>query len=390
MFRSIMSTEELELLDGITPAEGTVEQGTNTDDTTGTIDTRRTTEDNSGAEGTIDTTVTVPLDTDPTSEIGVEVEQNINDSTDFISTIEAESEGFETSDVLQEIEEAETPEEKLEIAIEALLKNVGLKTNKISLEDYDNKLNKNLQISQEGFFGRIGNSFKRAFTSRTKLSDKLQQALDKLEKNGTREGDIKDPSWSKSLITNNTRRVTSAEVVAYYNKLYTVITSKDIDDFFKEAATVIQKVATELDKGRFFADDEGTKNILSLNTEIDQITNKLDAYLNSKSSNSIDKYPDYEPISIKDAKTLVSKLEEKIANAYGPGEKNYMDVIAKYNDNFFNNIVLRIAGNNASDVKAARKVVTSINRSSSKIFRLVALLNKATYSVVRYIEDSSK
>ena len=135
---------------------------------------------------------------------------------------------------------------------------------------------------------------------------------------------------------------------------------------------------------------EGTKNILSLNTEIDQITNKLDAYLNSRSSNSIDKYPDYEPINIKDAKTLVSKLEEKIANTYGPGEKNYMDVIAKYNDNFFNNIMLRIAGNNASDVKAARKVVSSINSSSSKIFHLVALLNKATYSVVRYIEDSSK
>ncbi len=323
------------------------------------------------------------------SVLDSEIQQSDIENLSLQQQVNDEVDGIQTSDVLEQMQECSSDKEKLDVALEHILSKVGLKQKYISVEAYNEKLEKVLNISQEGFFSRVGSAINRTFTRQKTIYKKFNDSYNKLKTNGSKKDNLKDPSWSKHLICNSNDLVTGKEVVSFYKKLNDTLNSTTLDKYLQEIADITTKVAGEINKSRFVADNEASKNIIDLNNKINELTEKVTKFLLSNQNKNHDFYPDFEPIKISDVNSIKSIIEKNTQPLQNSTYLHLQQVIKDYNDNLFINANLRLAGYLAKDIRAARKIMVNINHSLYGIYNLYIKLEKSTYSLVKYIEDSS-
>lgn len=310
-------------------------------------------------------------------------------------SLQQQEDAIETGEVLQKIEEAETPEAALEIAREHLLNKIGY-SKSFSLESFNNDLNNSLSVAQEGVLSRIGNAIKRTFTTSARFEEKLEQAIDKLKNNGSKTDLLVDPGWSKYLIATSNKTITSTEVMAFMKQVENIIDIKELNKYLDKISNIYNDIAQELTKNTFVSSKEVVTNINAIYKESQDIINDFEkmAYKYNRPSNK-DRYPNYEPIQYKDAVKLQDYLiKEYSAELYDSTEyRKFEASVDNLNDIMYqrrtSSIKFNLFGLEPKDVNASVNIINRLNKSIYSLIDVVTFRNRAAYAAMRYIEASA-
>lgn len=309
-------------------------------------------------------------------------------------TRQLQDEAASVGETLQQIEEAATPEEALEIAKEHLLTSIGY-SKSYSLESFQTDLESQLSIAQEGFFGRIGNAFKRAFTSDIKLVEKLENGLRNLKEKGSKENLIVDPAWSKYLIAKSSKDINARDVVTFFNSIDFSKSEEEIVQVLNKIADVYNDMATQISKNTFTTSDSSIEELNRIVKEASPILNRVNAIVNklNKTSINVDVYPNYHPCEYKDVVNLSNRIIKLYAQNYKMSEKYIASV------NTINNAMISKSMTSlktfflklpAADVNIASGVIDQVNNLIFTLLKVRTYNTRAAYALVRYIEDSAK
>lgn len=326
------------------------------------------------------------------------LEENLLIQTDEVnSLIESQRMQRDAADVgetLLKIEKANDPEKGLEIAKEHLLNSIGYNKS-YSLESFNTDLEANLNIAQEGFFGRVGNAFKRAFTTNRALADKTRKALDDLKNNGSRNSIIVDPPWSKYLIAKSSKTITGKDVVAYFNSRNINKNMTEVISVLDKIADVYTDIAAQISKGTFVTSDSTIEELRKIVKDADPVLRRVSRVINdfnsiSNSRNS-DNYPDYEPVQYKDVSNLTNDIIKTFSYDYEISSK-YGSAADALNDNIIKrmtSVKTTLLDVDTSDIVLAKTVTNQVDDMINKVLEVMTYNARVAYALVRYIEDST-
>jgi hypothetical protein len=336
---------------------------------------------------------------------------------DLDNEIDREEQAKHIIAAINQAEIANTPEESYAIAKEQLLALAGY-THAFSLEDFNTKSNKVLNIAQEGIITRTLNALGRLFTTGKSFKLRLDTALLKLRNNGSKHEKLVDPGWSKYLIANSVALITPKDVINYINALDNIIDQNTLDDRLIKAAKLFDRFEYELRKksgdinfetptplyidaneanSDFNIDYQEVHSTTSnLHEEsFEEITalNTLVAKYHIKKN--IDLYPDYEPIDFKTASSIGLKVFNNfIFNENDTvGYRNYISSYKRLKSTMLKQHISSIRFRNLLGTKAGpdlqRSVISEINNSVAIITKIYHYKAKVAYAFLRYVEDSS-
>lgn len=326
------------------------------------------------------------------------LEEQIMTQDDAVSELKENAEiqehAISSSDTLEKMEAAETPEDAVQIAREHILSTLGY-TKYFSLEDFNNRTNDGLVIAQEGFFSRIGNAFNRLFTTSASFKTRLDKGLSGLKANGSKEGVLKDPNFSKNLIAKSDKIITSADVVKYLDKLDSVLNIRDLDKCLSSVANILNQLTSEISKSGFLTNKDAAAKIEAISAEVEkdiQAFERVTAGLVIEKE--VDMYPDYEPIKYNEA----SKLADRIFKTW-TGEafdtanyRNFMNAVNNFNEAYFNrsarSVGFQLTGIPPEDMRKIRVITNRISDIISNIAGAINKRYKVAHSCLRYIEQS--
>lgn len=149
--------------------------------------------------------------------------------------------------------------EAVAIATESLLKMIGYKHSKLSLENYGSKVttvrdkvNKAVTVAQEGMVDKIKGMFGAMLTSEKSLKENTDAALAALKTKGSVEGNVKDFSLSSFLAyKDGVTEYTGTDLVEMNTAYSKVLTSANATALINNFDTMINKVvdgSTTIDK----------------------------------------------------------------------------------------------------------------------------------------------
>ncbi len=122
------------------------------------------------------------------------VDQNMNEA---VALQDQADQAEQTVEVIQQIEEAPTIEEKLEIAQEHLYSMIGLEKG-IAFESHAERFNNAMTLAQEGIFSRFARTIELLFKSKNSILGSIR-GLER-EINGIEGGkQINEPGWGRSI-----------------------------------------------------------------------------------------------------------------------------------------------------------------------------------------------
>ncbi len=314
---------------------------------------------------------------------------------DVVEQVEGAEQAEAVAETIAEIEAAETPEEAVAIAIEHLTRSIGY-TKKYSTESFKIDLEQRLVISQEGMMGRIGNAIKRTFTSDKKLKLKLKTGLETLKEKGPKTEVLKDPSWSKYLAIKGKDTVTGAEAISFVKEIYGKIEG---DKTVKDLATITSELIklSAIKDGNFSSEDSTafSKSISSLKEKMSYFSDSLKMkYTNSDK----DSYPDFTPLTYKEAETLSSFIKENLAV-----EKNYEMLVeianskeetyVKGEQNVFtllmNLMVFINKFRQNKETKQFNNILGDVEKLTITLTEILVFYTRMSYAIIRYIESSA-
>lgn len=309
--------------------------------------------------------------------------------------IELQEEAIASSETLEKMEAAETPEAAVQIAREHILATLGYKK-QFSLEDFNNQISNGLGVAQEGFFSRIGNAFNRLFTTSASFKTRLDKAMSDLKANGSKEGLLKDPNFSKNLIAKSDKVITSSDVVKYLDKLDSTFNTRDMDKCMSGIADILNQLTKEVVKSGFFTDKEAVNKIEAISSEVEKDVQAFErATAGLVIEREVDMYPDYEPIKYNEANKLADRIFKTwTGEAFDTANyRNFMNAVNNFNQAFFERS-MRSVGYQLTAIppEDMRKIRVISNRISNIISNIADAVNKrykVAHSCLRYIEQSA-
>jgi vacuolar-type H+-ATPase subunit I/STV1 len=309
--------------------------------------------------------------------------------------IELQEEAIASSETLEKMEAAETPEAAVQIAREHILATLGYKK-QFSLEDFNNQISNGLGVAQEGFFSRIGNAFNRLFTTSASFKTRLDKALSSLKANGSKEGLLKDPNFSKNLIAKSDKVITSSDVVKYLDKLDSTLSVRDLDKCLGDISNILRQLTTEVTKSGILTNKDASSKIDAISAEIEKDIQAFERITaGAVIEKEVDMYPDYEPIKYNEA----SKIADRIFKTWTgeafdtPNYRNFINASNDLNDACFerNNRSIGYALTSIPP-EDMRKILVIGKRIGDVISNIADAVNKrykVAHSCLRYIEQSA-
>jgi hypothetical protein len=334
------------------------------------------------------------------SELGDELlvtQEDVSEATELQNLVEDAQTSNNALDAIQECSTdaglTETEQSVLNVAQEHFLSKLGYKT--VSMESIDktvftNKLDKNISIAQEGILSRLGSAIRRAFTTKKRILNNIQQDLELLSVKGSRDSNILEPGWGRVFSLNSKTLVKPDEVIKIISDLERFSKDTNLISAIKDLGKLTIRLESEINKGTFIADDGAVKEINEMLPDVLQFEDRIDKIIQTDTSIKYD--PNFEPLNINQAKKIADKVQDILTNNQLNSEIGKLnDILAQYNLSLLYNNMLRLKssiGIPAADIKAASVAISVINRCINKIFGISLSIDKACYSSMRYIRDS--
>ena len=326
------------------------------------------------------------------------LEEQIINQTEAVDALvenqELQDEALVSAETLEKMEAAETTEEAVQIAREHILATVGYKK-QFSMEDFHSHMSNGLSVAQEGFFSRVGNAFNRMFTTSASFKRRLDDALSRLKANGTKEGELKDPAFSKNLIAKSDKIITSADVVKYLDKLDAAINVRELDQHLAKCTNIMNQLTKDISTSGFMTSKDAVAKVEATAAAVEkdlQAFEKLTAgYVIEK---QVDLYPDYTPIQYNDAVKLADRIFKSFTGeAFDtPNHRNFMNAIDNFNEVYFSRLNRSVGYNLVNiapeDMRKVQLIVNRINNIITDIAIAVSKRYKVAHSCLRYIEQS--
>lgn len=249
-----------------------------------------------------------------------------------------------------------------------------LASSKLALEHLTvlrDKIDQRLSVAQEGIMERIGNAFKRAFTSNKKMLKAVSQL------HPTDLGDersLGSPAWGRVFAMTGKHPVKGADIARLLHE-YNAASNGELAKAVDKAAQGLHKIKAELGRSTFIANDDAVAEIGRIGADVaaafEKITHKFAA--GSKGGKN-----DVEIIScdkgtfnkiVEEMRTITTDSDlDKAIRLYNSAAS---DIFQEGTDA---RPSLRLAGSLAADVRAAKREVTHISQ----------LINRAIPEVLNY------
>ena len=224
-----------------------------------------------------------------------------------------------------------------------------------NIKDLRSKIGLGMHVAQEGFFSRLGNSIKLAFTSKEKIQEKLIVVNKKIEENGVKEDVIKEPGWGHNFSVIDKKDIIGTDVISFLTKFNKLISSPKLKSVLLLPSNVISKVSW----------DKETKIIEDLDNGIQEMRD-ISNSINSKTAN---KNPSFTCLKEQEAKKIFALANEIISN------KDFAASIRMYKE---------------VDIKAPDSIVHKCHTLMSEIVGIYANINHLVFATARYLEASAK
>ena len=338
-------------------------------------------------------------------EIDETVASNAVEITDLSDTSNQVTNGVEVQDTLLKMDEAQTPEEKIEIATEHLLRTVGY-TKPFSMESFNTDLNSNLQVAQEGFFGRIINGIQRMFTSNKQMISQSKKALANLKANGARLDLIKEPGWGRHLCYQYKDVIDGSDVIKQLTAINTIFGNNEVLNILKELRNTFNQLNNEVLKSTFTMKEGTIERMDEMEQEVSKTLDKVQLLIDSAVNYADKAYPDFQPLDTTEADKVFALLTDIIqstnlmyktwndtqASIYsGTKASNYKD---SSTDNQYVNVLVAAVDKSAEMARPDKQMLKRVAHRADKIMVEIAEYyhqsEKTVHAAYKYLVASSK
>lgn len=313
------------------------------------------------------------------------VAENLNDASE---------EGIEIVGVIQSMA-ASAPEHAVEIATEHLLRKLNQSNKGISLENFNEHsaalntaLETNLTIAQEGILSRLGNTIKLFFTAEEKIHEEAITTLQKMKTNGCSETTIVEPGWGRSFSRIAKPVISAADAFKTLHDYNKNVTSSSFSELIKEYTLFVESITEQISRSRFIANDDAIAKIQDMNKDAAEIGFKADKIIDS--ADKIAKNdPSFKPMTLEEATKLSKEVQSVLSNnSLKTLEKRFQEAINNANMALWLESNTRLIGMQASDIRAARALITKVNPALIDIIDILKRRNRLCFACVNYIKAS--
>lgn len=246
---------------------------------------------------------------------------------------------------------------------------------------------KQLHIAQEGFFSRLGHSFKRVFQTSEKLSKRLASASQRYDSRELRDGDIPGPGWGRDLNPDNKSQVKSHDVVKLVAVINKEIHSKHFYQKLEETLTLYEKILTQLKRSSIISSDDAVIKINELGNELAKIADEISELADISRRKGAD--ADFEPLQETDKKQLEKILSESLNDRELKALLALVDRVS-WDVDEPEDINYRMSGGASADIQAARLALQRSHRILNRGYALLHTNIRIGFAAIRYMEDSVK
>lgn len=253
-----------------------------------------------------------------------------------------------------------------------------------NMDELGERLDATLEVAQEGLVSRVKNAWDRMTTSNEKIAKEVKVlASAKMAE----EHDIKDPAYGRVFARAGKTEITGNDVAEYLKAL--AEGRKKMTPILKELVTVFDKASSALSKGRFLADDEGTKELYALIEKARAIEEEHDKHFSQ--DKGTEKSVNMKSASAADAKKIAKLVEDMADDAeYDKVVEKFEDALGEMHGEEFNASVSRLAGNLAADARAFRRLMsTGVQKVYHSAYEIGSTEQKAIFSAYKYLKMSA-
>lgn len=255
-----------------------------------------------------------------------------------------------------------------------------------NMKELSTRLEKNIQIAQEGIVDSLRKSIEMMFTTAESVIKKLAAVSAEFDKNGAKEGTIENPAWGKYLF-GGSDTYTGADAVAALAKINKVLKDDSAVASVKTLTEAVKNLTKEV-RGNWFVSNE--EDIARIEALAKAISSMREGLMELVGENTNTTATVFSPISAAEKKKLVASIEDILINnnlqkeldAFS-NEKGVFIKWAAYQRNF------RLKMDWAEDVKKAKSATAAATEIVKNLSAAISSRIKVCSAAVSYIEAST-
>lgn len=248
-------------------------------------------------------------------------------------------------------------------------------------------LSKAVAVAQEGFIARVGNAFKRLFTTQKKIYATIDANIEKLHANGSRSDTLKDVPWGR-IFAKHGRTIDAQHALASINELDKA--HHELIRYMEAARRMMLDVAAKINNPKYIlASDKATvEQLKQIRTESVELLGHFEQIVPQQSPGSVDA----RPLTYEQAKSLWSALKKLHSNSdFYATSSGCADAWYTLSQTLQHEMQNRIGGALHSDIREASGIVnTSFSPIAGLLRKMESAEWKIFYGVHRYIAKSAQ
>ena len=247
-------------------------------------------------------------------------------------------------------------------------------------------LSKAVAVAQEGFIARVGNAFKRLFTTQKKIYATIDANIEKLHANGSRSDTLKDVPWGR-VFANHGRTIDGAMVLSTIKNLEKA--HREMTRHIEAAARMMLDVAARINNPKYIlaSDSKTVDELKRIRAEGIDLLDLLSKIIPTHMQAAVDA----RPLSYEQAKALWAAIKNLHSDAdFYAASRKCADAWFTVSQQLHYQMNNRIGGAFHSDIREANTITYTAFGPISQLLRgLESAEWKIFYGVHRYISASA-